>query len=169
MKINRGIWIGLLALAIVLWGLTPRIWVKALKCGTPLIWAQPEEEEPIQAKPNPLDRDFRLKTGIRSERQHIQGLTRLGFQIGKVTKLKSGIYSVKINGFRAKTSAIAQKGAFKPCTIKVKVSGGKVYLDGKGLEQAGFNMNPGQLPGNIRLFMPIDPYGRGSGPKTGIR
>lgn len=50
-----------------------------------------------------------------------QKMGQLGFQVGKVTRLKNGIYLVSVGNYRPKTKPLSKTGTFSPFKVKAKV------------------------------------------------
>jgi len=65
-----------------------------------------------------------------------QKMRALGFSFSKIERADGG-HVVHVSGFRARTTAFEQRGAFRPFTVRAKIVDGQVVLEKNDLEGAG--------------------------------
>jgi len=89
-------------------------------------------------RPEPVGQDIQTKPlDPRSEIRLInQKMRALGFSFSKIERVEGG-QVVHVTGFRSRTAAFEQRGAFQPFTVRAKVIDDQVVLEKSDLEGAG--------------------------------
>lgn len=118
------------------------------------VWAQeeePEEEEPVQTRPNPLEktikpvdrsqRTFQRKSTSRSM-QNVQAsirskLSAMGFKIGPMNRTGGNSWSVQVQGWNSTKASASLKGAISwdPTDRKNRTGAGTLMIE---VDEDGF-------------------------------
>lgn len=138
-------------------------------------WAQPEEEEeePVQARPNPAERTMRpsMSAPLRSadqQNQQAQAAVRsqlgaMGFRIGSMRKLGGNQWEVRIVDWDPTESQPNMRGAISwdPTDRRKRAAGGRLMvevgqggsmiLQGQGLKAMGLKANAAKLGAKMQV------------------
>ena len=114
---------------------------------------EPEEEEPIQAYPNPLENEISDAKAMQLMKLQLE---KMGFTVGNVRKVANGKFVVTVQswdqakmkprfrGSVAKTGANI-KGAVGNGKVRVTVNKTGIYFDNRSFKAMGLKMNAAKV------------------------
>ncbi|MBN1796965.1 MAG: hypothetical protein JW822_00190 [Spirochaetales bacterium] len=114
---------------------------------------EPEEEEPVQAYPNPLENEISDSKAMQLMKSQLENM---GFTVGQIQKVANGKFVVNVQSwnqvkmkprFRGSVESTGAriKGARGTGKVIVTVNKSGIYFDNRSFKAMGLKMNAGKL------------------------